>query len=194
MPSAPQRPLTSSSLLSRGAALQIKTVKIVNFRSIVDETINLTKYNSFVGPNGAGKSTTLHALNVFFGEINSFSDEDFHARNTEKPIKITVIFCDLSEEAAEEFKHYARAGQLIVHAEVSKADDGSFKRVIRGERLIFPPFREYFEAATAKDRGIVFRIFEKGIMESTRQQTMEIVLRRLLNMKESCPRIKRASS
>ncbi len=157
MPSAPQRPLTSSSQSSRGATLKIKTVKIVNFRSIVDETINLSKYNSFVGPNGAGKSTTLHALNVFFGEINSFSDEDFHARNTEEPIKITVTFCELGEEATEEFRHYARAGQLIVHAEISKADDGSFKRVIRGERLIFPPFREYFEATTAKDRGIVFK-------------------------------------
>jgi putative ATP-dependent endonuclease of the OLD family len=137
--------------------VKIKSVKIANFRSIADETVQLSTYNSFVGPNGAGKSTTLNALNVFFGEINSFSDEDFHARKTEDPIKITVTFHELGEEATEEFKHYARASQLVVHAEISKLEDGSFKRITRGERLVFPPFKEFFEATGAKERGAVFR-------------------------------------
>ncbi|MBT3140433.1 ATP-dependent endonuclease [Ruegeria litorea] len=145
--------------------MKIKTVKINNFRSIADETVHLSAYNSFVGPNGAGKSTTLNALNVFFGEINNFSDEDFHARNTEEPIKITVTFDELGEEAREEFKHYARAGQLVVHAEICKAKDGTFKRTIRGERLIFQPFREYFEAKGAKDRGAVFKKLQDSYKE-----------------------------
>lgn len=164
--------LTLSILISLGAALKIKTVQIVNFRSIANEAVNLSNYNSFVGPNGAGKSTTLNALNVFFGEINSFSDEDFHARNTEQPIKITVTFCELGAEATEEFKHYARAGQLVVHAEISKAEDGSFKRVIRGERLVFPPFREYFETKGGADRGKVFKALQErfdGIQSATNE-------------------------
>ena len=150
--------------------MKIKSIKIQNFRSIADETIDLSAYNSFVGPNGAGKSTTLNALNVFFGEINNFSDEDFHARNTDDPIKITVIFHELGEDAVEEFKHYARAGQLVVHAEITKTEDGTFKRVTRGERLIFPPFREFFEAKGAGDRREVFKSLReryKGIQNAT---------------------------
>lgn len=46
--------------------MKIKTVKIENFRSFKNETIDFDNYNCFVGPNGAGKSTVLNALNVFF--------------------------------------------------------------------------------------------------------------------------------
>lgn len=44
----------------------IQKIKIRNFRSIVDETIDLTDYNCFVGKNDSGKSNVLKALNLFF--------------------------------------------------------------------------------------------------------------------------------
>ena len=137
--------------------MKISSIEIKNFRSIRDETIDCTEFNSFVGPNGSGKSTVLHALNVFFGEINSFSSDDFHHHNTEVPITIKVTFVDLSSEAIEEFKHYVRAGQLVVQAEITATDDNSFTRTIRGERLIFEPFRPFFDGASATERGKVFR-------------------------------------
>lgn len=144
----------------------------MNFRSVANETVALANFNSFVGPNGAGKSTILNALNVFFGEINNFTEEDFHARNTSVPIKITVTFDDLGKDAEEEFKHYARGGQLVVHAEISKQEDGSFKRTLRGERLVFPLFKEYFETKGARDRSKVFKELRKrfeGIGNATNE-------------------------
>lgn len=144
----------------------------MNFRSIKSEIVELTNFNTFVGPNGAGKSTTLNALNVFFGEINSFTEEDFHEKNTSEPIKITATFEDLGKDAKEEFKHYVRSGQLVVRAEISKQEDGSFKRVLRGERLVFPPFRSYFEANGAKAKTEVFKELQKrfeGIEDATNE-------------------------
>lgn len=52
----------------------IKNVRIKNFKSIVDESIELSTLNVFIGANGAGKSNILEALGFIAakseGEIN----------------------------------------------------------------------------------------------------------------------------
>ena len=44
----------------------IEKIRIKNFRSILDETIELQDFNCFVGRNDCGKSNVLKALNLFF--------------------------------------------------------------------------------------------------------------------------------
>lgn len=53
--------------------ITIKKVHIKNFRSIVDETIDLTDFNCFVGQNDSGKSNVLKALNLFFNNATDFN-------------------------------------------------------------------------------------------------------------------------
>ena len=43
----------------------IQRIRVKNFRSLVDETIELSDYNFFVGKNDSGKSNVLKALNLF---------------------------------------------------------------------------------------------------------------------------------
>ena len=50
----------------------IKSIRIKNFRSIVDETIDLSDMNFFVGKNDSGKSNVLKALNLFFNKETDF--------------------------------------------------------------------------------------------------------------------------
>ena len=52
--------------------MYITKIKILNYKSIVDATINLNKgMNIFVGENDAGKSSILEALSaVLLGRIN----------------------------------------------------------------------------------------------------------------------------
>ena len=150
--------------------MKIKTIEIENFRSIKSDKIDCTDFNTFVGPNGSGKSTVLNALNIFFGEINNFSADDFHNRVVEEPIKIRVTFHELSDAAKEDFKHYVRSNLLVVQADISVDDNGNFNRVIRGERLIFEPFKAFFEASNATDRGKIFKTLREehqGIAEAT---------------------------
>lgn len=52
--------------------ITIKKIRIKNFRSIVDETIDLTDINFFVGKNDCGKSNVLKALNLFFNDQTDF--------------------------------------------------------------------------------------------------------------------------
>ena len=98
--------------------MRIESIRIENFRSFEDATVPFNKYACLVGPNGAGKSTVLTALNVFFREtenlptdLSQLEQEDFHCKDTEALIRITVTFCDLSEEAQDDFSNYVRQGR-----------------------------------------------------------------------------------
>ncbi len=134
--------------------MKIESVRIENFRSFKDETIFLDDYTCFVGPNGAGKSTIIYALNVFFrqhkdtrNDLSKLSIDDFHHKNTDNDIKITVTFYDLSEKAKEDLSHYVRQDKLIVMA-IAKYDYKEEKAEVKqyGIRLGFEKFRIFFEA------------------------------------------------
>lgn len=134
--------------------MKLKAIRLENFRSFQDDTIWLNRYSCFVGPNGAGKSTVLAALNVFFQDrtasvtdISKLADEDYFAKNTSDPIRITLTFDDLSEAACEELAAYVRQGELVVTAEAI-FDTASNCGLVRhiGQRLGMEVFRPFFDA------------------------------------------------
>jgi len=103
--------------------MKLSKLRIENFRSFKDETIYFDDYTCLVGANGTGKSAVLTALNVFFRNnastatnVLTLGEEDFHHKSTGKPVKITLTFIDLSEEAKKDFKHYFRQEELTIFA------------------------------------------------------------------------------
>jgi len=137
--------------------MRIIIVRMQKFRSFRDCTVDLDAYTSLVGPNGAGKSTVLAALNVFFREtesaatdVSDLDAQDFHNRDTTKPILITVTFGDLSEVERETFKEYYRHGSLIVSAEAifdEHAGNGHVRQF--GQRLGIEAFKPFFSKLNA---------------------------------------------
>lgn len=134
--------------------MKIESVRIQNFRSFADTTIPFNDYACLVGPNGSGKSTVLTALNVFFREsenlptdLSQLDQEDFHCKKTDAPIQITITFCDLSDDAKEDFSDYVRQGQLVVSA-VAKFDPSTGKADVKqyGQRLAMRAFTPFFDA------------------------------------------------
>lgn len=148
--------------------MRIESIRIENFRSFADATIPFNQYACLVGPNGAGKSTVLTALNVFFREsenlqtdLNQLDDEDFHCKETGEPIKITLTFSDLSDEAKEDFADYVRQDKLVVSA-VATFDDATGKAQVKqyGQRLAMRAFAPFFEAVdTGKKVGELKEIY-----------------------------------
>ncbi len=133
--------------------MKIEYVKIENFRSFANETVYFDDYTCLVGPNGSGKSTVLCALNVFFREysdsvtdLSKLNEQDFHHKKTSDPIRITVSFKDLSDDAKTDLADYVRNDRLIVSA-VARYDKGSERAEVRqyGNRLGFEEFRVFFE-------------------------------------------------
>tara|TARA_Y100000589_G_scaffold308944_1_gene325949 strand:+ start:1288 stop:3216 length:1929 start_codon:yes stop_codon:yes gene_type:complete len=138
--------------------MKIESVRIENFRGFKDETIEFDNYSCLVGPNGAGKSTILAAMNVFFRQykdsktdLSKLSVDDFHHKNVENPIKITVTFSNLSEGAKSDLSDYFRQEKLVVSS-VARYDPVSERAEVRqyGNRLGIDAFRKYFEADKLK--------------------------------------------
>lgn len=139
--------------------MKITSIQIENFRSFKNQTIHLDDYGCFVGPNGAGKSTVLSALNVFFQNTTSstqnvreLDEEDFHNKDTSNPVRITVTFTDLNETAKTELSDYIRQDKLIVTAD-AEWDDAKRSAPVKqhGQRLGMKIFaEEYFSKASAK--------------------------------------------
>lgn len=137
--------------------MQIRSVRIRNFRGFEDETVSFEAHTCLVGPNGAGKSTVLAALNVFFQEVSNatevtdLSEEGFHKGNTSAPVEITVTFHNLSASAKESLDHYVRHDELVVTA-IATFDSPSRSAPVQqfGERLIFKQFSSFFEDEKAR--------------------------------------------
>lgn len=137
--------------------MKIEKLEVWNLRALRHVEVVFNEYTCLVGPNSAGKSTALCALNIFFRQTDDTGTnlqflecEDFFGGDVSEPIRITVTFSELSDDALETFKHYARAGKLIVTAE-AVFDAASNRAQVRhfGERLGFSEFRPFFEGLSS---------------------------------------------
>lgn len=132
--------------------MKITSLRLENFRAFEDQTITFNDYTCLVGPNGGGKSTILTALNIIFRHmpdsttnVATLDVEDFHHKNTEKPVRLTVTFEGLSAEARRDFSNYYRNGKLTVTAE-AKWNGSSAPVKHYGQREGIADFAKFFAA------------------------------------------------
>ncbi|OSZ81849.1 ATP-dependent endonuclease [Chitinophagaceae bacterium IBVUCB1] len=181
--------------------MKIESVRIENFRSIKDQTIYFDDYNCFVGANGAGKSTVLNALNVFFRQfkdsktdLSKLSAEDFHHKNINSEIKITVTFTSLEDEAKEIFSSYVRQDKLIVTA-LAKYDPKLEIAEVKqyGSRLGIEKFRRYFEAekagAKVPDLNVIYGELKKEFTDLKSAITKQAMSDSLRDYESSKPEL-----
>lgn len=171
--------------------MKIESVRIQNFRGFCDQTVTLGDYTCLVGRNGSGKSTVLYALNVFFRQfkdtstdLNRLCANDFHHKQTDSPIRITVTFTDLSDTAKADLAAYVRQGRLTVTAEATFDPTTQYATVRQfGSRLGMDSFRKYFEAdKSGANVGVLKGIFAvlrteyPGIAAASKKADMEAKL------------------
>ena len=110
--------------------MRIKTVKIKNYRSIVDCEFEFTNLLALIGENNAGKSNIIYALNLFFNKNKPDSVYDFFKRS--QPIEIVVSFCDLTEYEKGEIVEKHRTDDIFVlkKAYVYNTEDDSIEPII----------------------------------------------------------------
>ncbi|MCK4364912.1 MAG: AAA family ATPase [Thermoplasmatales archaeon] len=105
--------------------MKIRTIEAENFKSFETLKIeNLGNINSFIGKNSSGKSNITQLLRIFFDLLENFaqntaislSPELYHLKDTDNPIKISLIL-ELSEKEKETLK----IKKLHQTAELSKS-------------------------------------------------------------------------
>lgn len=179
--------------------MRIKSINIKNLRSIKDETINFDDYTCLVGANGSGKSTILCAMNIFFREkdntptdLSDLCAEDFHNGNTDNPIKITVTFADLSDEAKQDFKDYCQQSktELAISA-IAKFRENKAEVRQYGNRLGIKEFKEFFEkyrdSAKADELKNIYENLCKKYTELPKANTKEKIYDALRKYEASHP-------
>lgn len=87
---------------------KIHSLSISNFKGIneFEQTFEQRNFICVIGRGDSGKTTILEAINlVLSSNWNvSFSDNDFHNQNIDKPIEITATLYDLPESILKESK------------------------------------------------------------------------------------------
>jgi putative ATP-dependent endonuclease of OLD family len=94
--------------------MQIKRVRIDNFRAIKIGEMSFDTLTCIIGENNSGKSAFLRALDLFFMSAPKVMPRDFHNGNTEQPIDITIHFGGLTPHELERFAANLIGGELIV--------------------------------------------------------------------------------
>ena len=62
----------------------IESLQVINFRSILSETLQCENLTALVGANGAGKSSLLKALDLFYNPTPKVDQEDFYNGDNSK--------------------------------------------------------------------------------------------------------------
>ena len=101
--------------------MTLKSVRVQNFRSIKDATLDCGDTTVLIGANGSGKSSFLHAIEAFQNKVVGLGAGDFHGAPSDTPkeyepgdIAISVTFGDIPEGIADQFKRYLRGGTITV--------------------------------------------------------------------------------
>ncbi len=134
-----------------GGAMRIKAVRVRNFRSIRDETLECDRLTALVGRNGAGKSTLLVALELFYAIAPKVTLDDFYNRDPSESIEVAVTFVDLQDGAKKRFSSYLQDGTLTVERLIRWIDEKSVA-TLHGASLQVRDFVAIREEPTATAR------------------------------------------
>jgi len=128
--------------------MQITTVHVKNFRSILDESLPCDSLTALVGRNGSGKSSFLRALEFFYSPSASVTVEDFYAQDVSNNIEIAVTYSDLDAQEIALFSAYMEDDSLTVVRVFSDPQAGR-SGTYHGTRLQNPDFVAIRNAGTA---------------------------------------------
>jgi len=128
----------------------IRSVRVQNFRSLKDVTLDCEALTVLVGPNDSGKSSLLRALELFYFPAARYTEEDYYDRDTSKPIRITVSFSDLEEKEVQLYAPYVDSGSLSVEKELEWPANRTSQKYY-GKRLQNPDFLSVRASGTAPE-------------------------------------------
>lgn len=136
--------------------MRLRSLRVQNYRSILDATLYLDDLTALIGANGVGKSSFLKALSLFYDPAPSVSEQDYHGRDASDPITLTATFTDLSGPARGTFRPYMQGGSLVVERVVS-LKDGRMDAPYHGSRLRRKDFMDFWRQTKAVDANVEYK-------------------------------------
>lgn len=126
----------------------IQRIRVKNFRSLVDETIELSDYNFFVGKNDSGKSNVLKALNLFFNDRTDF--------NT--PYDFDSDYSKFAKRGAKQAREITISLDIVIPDTFMERGTKTWTKVWRAEGLHSDNFETLFTRKGTKGSTFLNRI------------------------------------
>jgi putative ATP-dependent endonuclease of the OLD family len=105
--------------------MKLSSVRIQNYRSCRDISLDLGSMHALVGANNAGKSTVLHALDFLFNpSAKKLNEESFWNKDTTLEIRVEAVFSDLSDKEKEALGTYLKLDGTFHMARSAKLGAG----------------------------------------------------------------------
>lgn len=133
----------------------IDSIRVRNFRSILDETLTCDMLTVLIGRNGSGKSSFLRALNLFYNQSAKVDEEDYYNRDTNKDIQIGITFKLLSDSAKELFGPYMQGDSLTVER-VFEWNSGKPIGTYHGSSLQNTEFKKIRDLGAAREQKPIY--------------------------------------
>lgn len=124
--------------------MKLTYLRVINFRSCKDLSLELGGMHALVGGNNAGKSSVLRALDFLFNpSARSINEESFWNKNTSLEIRVEAQFTDLSDGEQEALRPYlqddgtffmARSARMDqAHVDITQESDQTQGKVTIGQ-------------------------------------------------------------
>lgn len=129
----------------------IQSLRVRNYRSILNETLKCDELTALVGPNGSGKSSIINALELFYSPTPRITLDDYYAKDCGQDIEVDITYTRLSAGATRLFGNYLQGDELSV-TRVLSLTEGRLTNRYHGSSLQLPEFAEVraLEKATAQ--------------------------------------------
>ena len=146
--------------------MQLKKVRIVNFRSCREINLEIGNMHALVGANNSGKSAVLRALDFLFNpSVRNLNEESFWCKDTTLEIRVEAVFSDLTDEEKEALKgyikpdatfHIARSARIGMKSDegLSEGDQDIDKIIIGQHYMKLIPAIEWLQESEIKGANI----------------------------------------
>ena len=132
--------------------MKLTNVRIQNFRSCRDVSLEVGGMQALVGANNAGKSAVLLALDFLFNpSAKSLSEESFWNKDTSLEIRVEAIFSDLTDKEKEALGAYLKA-------------DGTF-HIARSAKMGAKTGESEFDSEQGEDKIGIGQHYKKPVPE-----------------------------
>jgi energy-coupling factor transporter ATP-binding protein EcfA2 len=135
--------------------MQLKRVRVRNFRSLRDCTVEVGAHTGILGGNGAGKSTLLRAMERFYASSSTVDLDDFFARDPKEPIEIELTFTAFTEAEQAVFGERIQGDEMSI-VRVFEAGGAKGNGKYYGAALQAPEFQEFRQGASAAARRAAY--------------------------------------
>jgi len=133
--------------------MKLTRLRILNFRSCRDVTLEIGGMHALVGANNSGKSTVLRALGFLFNpSTKTLNEESFWNKGTNLEIRVEAVFSDLREKEKKALGAYLKP-------------DGTF-HMARSARIGAKSGESESESEQGEDKLAIGQHYKKPVPEA----------------------------